>query len=125
MISVGIDLVEIKRISKSMKNPNFLKKILGENEYLELEKRNFSVQSVAASFCAKEAFSKAIETGIRNFGFKEVELLRKESGLPYFKFNGSALRIVEDNKLSFSVSVTHTKEYASVVVVAWRKIWKF
>ena len=58
MLSVGVDLVEISRIEKSIKNPRFCKRVLGKTEYLQLMTRGFPVQSVAASFCAKEAFSK-------------------------------------------------------------------
>lgn len=120
MFSVGIDLVEIKRISKSVNNNKFLQRVFGKEEYIYLEKNNFPIQSVAANFCAKEAFSKAIGTGIRGFKLKEVELLRDEKGMPYFKFSGNALKIVTDKDLKFSVSVTHTDEYASAVVISWR-----
>ncbi|MBQ6268783.1 MAG: hypothetical protein IJK61_01505, partial [Bacteroidetes bacterium] len=40
--SVGIDMVEIARIKKSMKNPRFLNFILGEEEYDQLKNKNFT-----------------------------------------------------------------------------------
>lgn len=118
MLSVGVDLVEINRIEKSLKNPRFCKRVLGENEYLQLMMRGFPVQSVAASFCAKEAFSKAMGTGVRGFELNEVELLREENGRPYLKLSGSAERMAKERRLEFAVSVSHTKEYAQAVVVA-------
>ncbi len=118
MLSVGVDLVEINRIEKSLKNPRFCKRVLGENEYLQLMMRGFPVQSVAASFCAKEAFSKAMGTGVRGFELNEVELLREENGRPYLKLSGFAERMAKERRLEFAVSVTHTKEYAQAVVVA-------
>ncbi len=117
MLLAGIDLVEIKRIKKSMENPRFLLRILGPSEYAQLELRGFPVQSVAASFSAKEAFSKALGTGMRGFSLGEVELLREENGRPYFQLRGSALKIVQKRKIVLQVSVTHTKEYASAVVI--------
>lgn len=117
MLLAGIDLVEIKRIKKSMVNPRFLLRILGPTEYSQLELRGFPVQSVAASFSAKEAFSKALGTGFRGFLLSEVELLREDSGKPYFKLSGSALQIAQERKIVFHVSVTHTREYASAVVI--------
>mgnify|MGYP000679058976 CR=1 FL=1 len=117
MLLAGIDLVEIKRIRKSMKNPRFLLRILGPAEYAQLKLRGFPVQSVAATFSAKEAFSKALGTGMRGFSLGEVELLREENGRPYFQLRGSALKIVQKRKIVLQVSVTHTKEYASAVVV--------
>ncbi len=118
MLLVGNDLVEIRRIERAMrKSPRFLRRILGETEYAQLEKREFPPQSVAASFCAKEAFSKAIGTGIRGFAIHEVELLRRENGAPYLHFTGGAARLVQRAGARFAVSVTHTREYASAVVV--------
>ncbi len=121
MFSVGIDMIEIARIEKSMQNSGFLNRILGEEEYVQLEGKNFPKQSVAANFCAKEAFAKAIGTGFRGFGFREVQVLRDVLGKPYFKLLGSALRICEENNYEFSLSMTHTKEYASAVVICMKK----
>ena len=118
MLLVGIDLVEIKRIRKSMKNPRFCSRILGKTEYSQLELRGFPVQSVAASFCAKEAFSKAVGTGLNGFDLSEVELLRDENGKPSLKLSGRALNLALLHKADFSVSVTHTKEYPAGVVAA-------
>lgn len=118
MLLVGIDLVEIKRIRKSMKNPRFCSRILGKTEYSQLEMRGFPVQSVAASFCAKEAFSKAVGTGLSGFAWTEVELLRDENGKPSLKLSGRAQSLVLQHQTEFSVSVTHTKEYAAVIVAA-------
>lgn len=118
MLSVGVDLVEISRIEKSIKNPRFCKRVLGKTEYLQLMTRGFPVQSVAASFCAKEAFSKALGTGVRGFELCEVELLREENGRPYLRLSGAAARLAQENLLEFAVSVTHTKMYAQAVVIA-------
>jgi len=117
MLLVGIDLIEINRIKKSMNNPRFCSRVLGSTEYSQLEMRGFSAQSVAASFSAKEAFSKAIGTGLSGVLLGEVELLRGIDGKPWLKLSGSALKIAQQRKLEFSVSVTHTKEYAAVVVI--------
>lgn len=118
MLSVGIDLVELKRISHAMKNPRFLSRVLGKSEYAQLQERGFPVESVAASFCAKEAFAKAMGTGVRGFSLKEVELYRAQNGAPKLLLTGRARRLSEERQLQFAVSVTHTREYASAVVIA-------
>ena len=51
----------------------------------------------------------------------EVQLLREPSGQPYLFLSGSALRLAEERGLRFSVSVTHTKNYAAVVAAAEQK----
>ena len=117
MFSVGIDSIEICRIEKAMKNPRFCRRVFGEAEYSLLAMRGFSAQSAAASFCAKEAFSKALGTGIRGF-LSEVELLRDDVGAPFLQLSGNALKIARERGLRFSVSVTHTRELATVIVIA-------
>lgn len=117
MLLVGIDLVENKRIRKSMERTRFCKTILGDAEYRLLSERGFPVQSVAASFCAKEAFGKALGTGVRGFALSEVELMRSENGAPYLQLSGRAAELAKQRNVHFAVSVTHTKEYASAVVI--------
>lgn len=119
MFSVGIDLIEVARIKNSMKRNSFLEKILGKLEYEELEKRNFPPQSVAVNFCAKEAFLKAMGKGLGELNLAEIELLRQKSGQPYLNLSGKALKLAEN--MSFTVSATHTENYASVVVLAYSK----
>ena len=52
MILVGIDSIEIERIKKTMTNTRFLQRFFGKDEFLQLEKRNFKPDSVAANVCA-------------------------------------------------------------------------
>lgn len=114
----GVDLVEISRIRHSMENPRFLLRFFGERERAQLAARGFPPQSVAASFCAKEAFAKALGTGVRGFSLHEVELLRDELGAPYLRLAGRARRLAEASGLVFAVSVSHTREQALAFVVA-------
>lgn len=118
ILRTGVDLVEIARIRRSLKNPRFLQRFFGRQERIWLEEKNCPAQSVAASFCAKEAFAKAMGIGIRNFALKEVELLRDELGAPYFHLTGNAKKLASEKKLAFSVSISHTKEHALAFVVA-------
>ena len=111
-------MVEIKRIKRAMRREHFLKRILGTTEYDQLKERGFPIQSVAASFCAKEAFVKAVGTGFCGVSLKEIELLRDQCGKPYFYLSGKAQVLQQELNADFCVSVTHTKEYASAVVVA-------
>ncbi len=120
MILVGIDSIEIERIKKSMLNHKFLEKYFGEIEYLQLKERNFPAQSVAANFCAKEAFLKAFGKGLGEVALKKIELLRKTSGQPYL--NLASIPFLEEfTEVNFSVSVTHTRQIATVIVLAEAK----
>lgn len=113
---VGTDIVEISRIEKSIKSPRFLKKVFSEKEIELLKSKNFNPQTAAANFCAKEAFSKALGTGVRGFALNEVSVLRDELGKPYIELSGKALQLGKN--LNFFVSLSHTKEYAAAFAVA-------
>lgn len=124
-MQVGIDTVEIKRIESLVQNKErFLERVFSEKEQEEFIKRNNKTEHIAAAFCAKEAFSKALGTGISGFNLNEVSLLHKENGKPYLEFSGKALKIVEESKLSFDVSITHTNSLATAVVIAFKvSLW--
>lgn len=121
MASIGIDMIEIHRIEKSIKSKTFFKRVFSSEEYKQLKEKNFSPQSMAVNFCAKEAFLKCIGKGLGFSKLNDIQLLRENCGKPYLKLSGRALEFANQNKLIFSVSATHTKEYASVVVLAERK----
>ena len=115
---VGLDMVEIDRVAACLDNPRFAQRVFGEEEREELMLRRFAPQSAAAAFAAKEAFSKALGTGIRGFALTEVQLLHNELGAPYLKLSGRAKEIAARMGLEFSVSLTHTRDCAAAVVVA-------
>lgn len=117
MLSVGIDIIEIDRIKKSMKRDKFLNRILGDDEYKQLKMRGFPPQSVAGNFCAKEAFSKSVGTGFKGIRLKEIEIIRNEANKPIIKLSGNASRLYGYQGNKFSVSISHTKSLASAVVV--------
>lgn len=117
MIGVGIDLIETSRIRKSVGNPRFFKKIFSELELQELKKKQFNIQSISARFCAKEAFAKAVGLGFRDFSFRDVQIFQDTLGKPYVCLDGKAKELFESPDYEFSVSLTHTKNYASAVVI--------
>lgn len=114
---IGIDIIEINRLDDNILKKRFLEKVYGkqELEYLQLKNKT---ESFAANFCAKEAFSKALGTGIKKFKLNEVQVLRNNEGKPYFKLDGEALRLTELANIQFSLSISHSKLYATAVAIA-------
>lgn len=117
---VGIDLVENERIKKIInKHGNFFSKIFGLSELEQLRSKNFKIESVAGNFCAKEAFLKAIGKGISGVNLKDIEILKDHKGAPYIKLSEKAIYALKLENFCFSVSITHTKYYASAVVICY------
>ena len=119
-MTVGIDSVEIERIEKIVSSrQSFLSRFFSEHENAEFSNRGYRAEHIAAAFAAKEAFSKAIGTGISGFELKDVSLLHYESGKPYLSFENTALEIVKKSGLCFDVSITHTETTATAVVISF------
>ena len=119
MLTTGIDLIKISRIQKSLENPRFLTRVFSVEEIALLRERGMRAETAAANFAAKEAFSKALGTGIRGFSLNEVAVLRDPIGKPFFQFSGRAERLVLQSGLSFSVSLTHTDTTAAAFVIGF------
>ncbi len=83
------------------------------------QSRGMKPQTVAANWAAKEAFSKAMGTGLRGFTLNEIAVLRDSLGAPFFKLSGRALAAAQNNNLQFSVSLSHTAELALAFVIAF------
>ena len=119
---IGVDIVSIDRIAKSLEKESFIRRIYGEKEVaLFVSADKIKTNSLAANFAAKEAFSKALGTGVRGFDFDEVQILRNELGAPYFELNGRAKQIVDSKKLECKVSLSHEKDKAVAFVVLEEK----
>lgn len=115
---VGIDSVEIHRIRKSFGISGFYEKVYSPAEREFLGKKKNPYPSAAANFAAKEAFGKALGTGIVGFSLNEVSVLRNSSGCPYLSLSGRAAEL--GKAYSFTVSLTHTDTVASAIVIAYK-----
>ena len=118
MIFVGIDLIEINRLKKSSESEHFMKRVFSEKERAFFCLKSNPFPSMAGNWAVKEAFSKALGTGVRGFSLNEISVLRNDLGSPYIELEGNALEIAKSRNLEFSVSITHTNGWAEAVVIA-------
>ena len=86
ILDIGVDIIEIDRIKKIVdKNEKFLKRFFTIKEIEYFRGKGFKYETIAGNFAAKEAISKSIGTGIRNFNLKDIEVLRDDLGKPIVK----------------------------------------
>ncbi|MER0123753.1 holo-ACP synthase [Streptococcus sp. ZJ93] len=86
IIGHGIDIQEIAAVEAAMKkHERFASKVLTENELARFRqlKHRRQVEYLAGRWSAKEAFAKALGTGIGQVGFHDIEVLTDEKGAPY------------------------------------------
>lgn len=113
IIGIGIDIIEIKRICRACDNPRFMQKIFTASELEYFKSRKNNPQTTAGSFAAKEAVSKALGTGFGEFGWKEIEILRKNEGSPYVNLYSRAAEHLEKiGGKRIHISISHSREYA-------------
>lgn len=112
-MTCGVDIVKIERIERSIKKERFLREVYSPGEIELINKKG--TKTAAGNYAAKEAFSKALGTGIRGFSLNEVSVLRNEEGAPYFEFSGNAAALTAGK--SFQCSISHDGEYAIAFVV--------
>lgn len=114
ILDIGIDIVEIERIEKALqRNKKFLDKLFTKEEIDYFKSKGLKTETIAGNFSAKEAISKALGTGIRNFNFKDIEILRDKKGKPIVKtYNNLREICIDYNVLEIKVSISHSKNYA-------------
>ena len=121
IFGIGTDIVSVERIKNSLKNKKFIGRIFNKKEILKCKKNNNSVNCFAKRFAAKEAFSKALGTGISNgINFNEIVVLNKKSGKPYISIIGQTKKILKKKfkrkKSKISLSLSDEKKYAVAFV---------
>lgn len=116
---IGIDHVEVDRIGKNIEDQLFLNKLFSKREQEYCFGRGIPAQHYAARFAAKEAFLKALGSGLEvGFELHQIEVLPDEKGKPVLHFTGSAASFIHQLKLQhIHVSLSHLKETAMAVVI--------
>lgn len=115
IVGIGTDIIEIDRVVRACEKPAFLKKCFTEQERQLVRQRP---GRAAVNFAAKEAVSKVLGTGFREYTPKEIEVLRDELGAPYVILHGNALKRAEEMGIKkISLSLSDSKQYAVAFAV--------
>ena len=116
---IGIDITEIKKITKSLESEAFQQKVFTPAELAACSRKRNSAECLAGKFAAKEAFMKALGAGIRQeVWFTQVEVLNDQVGKPVVRLSGEAeKRFEESGATKIHVSISHSGGLAVAVVV--------
>ncbi len=85
IFGIGVDIVQIARIQESIdgSGDKLAEKILADSELKEYHSSPDKAGFLAKRFAAKEAFAKALGTGLRNgITFKQIRVDHNEIGRP-------------------------------------------
>ena len=119
IVGIGNDIIEIERIEKAISKESFKNKIYTQRELKNIEKRGNRTETYAGIFSAKEAISKAIGTGVREFSLTDLEILNDDLGKPYVVVSERLDKIIKSKKENYQIeiSISHSKKYATAMAV--------
>ncbi|MGB9750164.1 MAG: holo-ACP synthase [Caldisericia bacterium] len=108
IVGVGVDIVNIKRFKKIIKNnPKILNRVLTEKELEIFKDYKDPVIHYAGRFSLKEAIIKAGKNYLNIKSFKDIEILKKENGEP----------LLTKPDRNIYISISHDGDYIISIAV--------
>ena len=119
IVGIGNDIIEIERIEKAISKEGFKNKVYTQRELENIEKRGNRTETYAGIFSAKEAISKAIGTGVREFSLTDLEILNDDLGNPYVVVSEKLDKILRNKKENYQIeiSISHSRKYATAMAI--------
>src|SRR6185369_3620071 len=118
---IGTDIVVFERFQRFIDEGNtaLLKRLFTEQERAVCDTRKNSAACYAARFAAKEAFLKALGSGLRDgLSWQDMEVVNDALGKPELHLTGKALEIFRGKKLGTPfLSLSHDGGFAVAMVV--------
>ena len=123
IFGIGTDIVDISRVKKLLNtNKKLINRIFSIKEIKYCESRSNKIASYSKRFAAKEAFAKALGTGIsKGISFNEISINNNKNGSPFIELLGKTKTITKNltkkkNKIYLSLSDEKKYELAMVVI---------
>lgn len=118
IIGIGVDIVKVKRIEKALvRTEGFCKGVYSSEEIAYFSKKSNKYETAAGFFAAKEAFSKALGTGIRGFRLTDIIIKNDSLGKPDIYINDKVRNKFKLFNHKIHLSISHTDEEAIAYVV--------
>ena len=120
IFGTGCDIAKISRFEKWVASEDMIPRFFNEAEMVSSGNKNFLCAHYAKRFAAKEAFSKALGTGLRGFELCDIHVENDEYGKPELFLENKARAIADSlcgKNHQIHLSLSHEKEYALAYVV--------
>ncbi len=116
ILGVGIDIVDIERWARSL--DRIQHEIFTSQELADCADRVDRVDALAARFAAKEAYLKALNTGIAGGALRQIEIVSGPGSAPRIRLAGAlATRARKSVVRRAHVSLSHQQGFAAAVVI--------
>lgn len=121
IFGTGIDIVDISRFERFLREGNdaIFRRLFTGGEIAYCSSRRRSAQHYALRFAAKEAFLKALGTGLRDgLSWHDMEVVNDPLGKPELALSGRAGELSARNGLKRSfLSLSHDGNFAIASVI--------
>ena len=122
----GVDIINNRRIGKAIKNKKFIQKIFTTSEIKQSENKYNKINHFAKRFAAKEAFFKALGTGLSNgLSFKDISIKNDKYGKPKIyisnKLKNFLVKKFKTKKIDIFLSLSDEKENSIAFVILNKK----
>ena len=122
IVGNGVDIVENKRIEKSLKIKGFVNRIFTKQEINKSKKLSNKINYFSKRFAAKEAFVKAIGVGFReNIKFSDIEIINDKKGKPLVNISFNIKNLIKKKfnlkKYKIFLSLSDEKKYSIAYVI--------
>jgi holo-[acyl-carrier protein] synthase len=118
---IGLDLVQVERLQRILDRwgERFEKRVFTTEELVVCGQRRNRAACLALRFAAKEAFVKALGTGIRGaMGWLDIEVRNAASGQPRIALSPRAASFCRELHIcSWHLSLTDDGAYGAAVVI--------
>lgn len=120
MIGIGVDLCEIDRMRAALaRTPTLRDRLFTDDERAYCDLRNDPSERYAARFAAKEAVLKAMALGVGACRWRDIEVIRADSGAPSVHLHAGAQALADERGISrWLLTMTHTSQAAEAIAIA-------
>jgi holo-[acyl-carrier protein] synthase len=122
---IGIDLVDIGRMERIIKRwgDRFIHRVFTPGEMEICYSRPSSISAFSLRFAAKEAFTKALGTGMKKgVRWRDIEVFHHPGGRPGLKLHGKSYIKCKGEKITYShVSLSDEGKYGMAMVILEKK----
>jgi len=126
ILGIGVDIIENKRISNSIKNLKFKKRIFSNKELKQASQLKNKTNYFSKRFAAKEAFAKALGTGFRkHLNFRDIEIINNKIGKPDYNKNKKITKLIQKHfkvkEYDCFLSISDESEYSTAFTIIQSK----
>ncbi|GAB6877534.1 holo-ACP synthase [Thermaerobacter litoralis] len=120
IVGAGIDLVQVERIEAILRRRGWrwAERVFSPEELAAAGSGPHRARRLAARWAAKEAFAKALGTGLRGFGWRDIRVRQDGAGRPWLEVSGRAAAMAEAAGVRrIHLSLSHDGQWAVAQVI--------